>query len=91
MNQAKAGGGLTRRRFLQAGMLAGAGALATGTLGGCAPKAPEIPDADAQVRAARTYWLGEEPVVAEGDIVAEYARSEFDKERILSDAIGRKR
>ena len=30
-------------------------------------------------------------VFYEGDIVAEYPRSEFDKERILSDAIGRKR
>ncbi|WP_080803001.1 FAD-binding protein [Arabiibacter massiliensis] len=71
MNQAKAGGSLTRRRFLQAGMLAGAGTLVGGALGGCAPKAPETPDANAQVREARTYWLGEEPAVAEGDIAIE--------------------
>ena len=35
--------GLSRRGFLQAGMLAGAGALAAGALAGCAPRPQETP------------------------------------------------
>lgn len=35
--------GLSRRGFLQAGMLAGAGALAAGALAGCAPQPPGNP------------------------------------------------
>ena len=63
-------GGLTRRGFLQAGILAGAGAVAASAWG-CAPQAKTAPDVQAATRQARTHWLGEEPLVNEADIVAE--------------------
>ena len=62
--------GLSRRGFLQAGMLAGAGALAAGALAGCAPRPQEIPHPETASQEAHTYWLGEEPAVADADIVA---------------------
>lgn len=62
--------GLSRRRFLQAGALAGMGALAVGATG-CAPKEPVKPQPAAEVLQAREVWLGEEPEVKESDIVAE--------------------
>lgn len=61
---------LSRRGFLQAGMLAGVGALAAGALSGCAPKSPVAPHPEAASQAAHSYWLGEEPSVSDGDIVA---------------------
>ncbi|MFR5828146.1 MAG: twin-arginine translocation signal domain-containing protein [Adlercreutzia equolifaciens] len=60
--------GLSRRGFLQAGMLAGAGALAAGALAGCAPRPQEIPHPETASQEAHTYWLGEEPAVADADI-----------------------
>jgi len=57
--------GLSRRGFLQAGMLAGAGALAAGALAGCAPRAQEAPHPETASQEAHTYWLGEEPTVAD--------------------------
>lgn len=62
--------GLTRRGFLRAGAFAGVGAFACSALG-CAPREKETPDPEVEMREARTYWLGEEPEMAEGDIVAE--------------------
>lgn len=62
--------GLSRRGFLQAGMLAGAGALAAGALAGCAPRPQETPHPETASQEAHTYWLGEEPAVADADIVA---------------------
>ena len=62
--------GLSRRGFLQAGMLAGAGALAAGALAGCAPRPQETPHPETASQEAHTYWLGEEPAVAVADIVA---------------------
>ncbi len=62
--------GLSRRGFLQAGMMAGAGALAASALAGCAPRPQEAPHPETASREAHTYWLGEEPAVADADIVA---------------------
>lgn len=61
---------LSRRSFLKAGALAGAGALAS-TAFGCAPEEPKTTPQDAAALEARMFWLGEEPVVNEADIVAE--------------------
>ena len=62
--------GLSRRGILQAGMLAGAGALAARALAGCAPRPQEIPHPEPASQEAPTYWHGEEPAVADADIVA---------------------
>lgn len=62
--------GLSRRGFLQAGMLAGPGRLPPGALAGCAPRPQEIPHPETASQEAHTYWLGEEPAVADADIVA---------------------
>ena len=60
---------LSRRGFLQGSLMAGAGMLAAGALSGCAPKAQAVPHPEAAAEQAHSYWLGEEPVVAESDIV----------------------
>ena len=62
---------LSRRGFLKlGGALAGAGALAA--LPGCSPSAPATTtEALDNLQHARTYWLGEEPTVAESSIAIE--------------------
>lgn len=63
--------GLSRRAFFQAGALAGASALAASALTGCAPRPQETPHPEARAVEAHSFWLGEEPTVAENDIVGE--------------------
>lgn len=63
---------ISRRSFLQGGLLAsaGAGVLAAGLLSSCAPKSSEKRHPEAASENAHSYWIGDEPVVLDEDIVA---------------------
>lgn len=61
---------LSRRGFLQAGLIAGASALAASGLTACAPQAPTAPDTTHATGIAEPDWLGEEPSVSDADIAA---------------------
>lgn len=60
--------GLSRRGFLQAACWPGPGACRRGA---CRLRAapPGNPDPETASQEAHTYWLGEEPAVADADIV----------------------
>ena len=60
---------MTRRNFVTGAALAGAAVVGAG-MTGCAPKgASETAEAKADVAADAPAWLGQEPEIADADIV----------------------
>lgn len=59
---------ISRRSFLQGGLLAGTGALAASMTIGCTPQSAAMTESE---HIDSPCWLGEEPSVADSDIIAE--------------------